>query len=182
MDKVMMIRLALALIIGGSLGAVLGYYGKCTTGSCPLTANPWRGGLYGMVLAGLFAFSLAPAGTVSNSQAVDSGPSPVLHINSVEDFDKYVLQAEKPVLADFYSDICPPCRMLAPTIDQLAMDFQDKAVIAKINVQHVPALAKRYNVYAVPTVLFLKAGQETERKVGLESKKTYTDILKQLTE
>jgi len=53
----MIIRLAIGIAIGGALGAVMGYFGKCSSGACPLTANPWRGAIYGAVMGLLFASS-----------------------------------------------------------------------------------------------------------------------------
>jgi hypothetical protein len=57
MTKVQIIRLAAGIAIGGALGAVMGYFGKCASGSCPLTATPWRGAIYGAVLGALFSLS-----------------------------------------------------------------------------------------------------------------------------
>ena len=57
MTKAQIIRLAAGIAIGGALGAVMGYFGKCTSGSCPLTATPWRGAIYGAVMGALFSLS-----------------------------------------------------------------------------------------------------------------------------
>ena len=59
MDKQQIIRLIIGIGIGGALGAVMGYFGKCTSGACPLTATPWRGAIYGAVMGALFSFSFA---------------------------------------------------------------------------------------------------------------------------
>jgi len=56
MDKAQIIRLLVSLSVGGVLGAVMGYFGKCSSGACPLTATPWRGAVYGAVLGALFSF------------------------------------------------------------------------------------------------------------------------------
>ncbi len=58
MNKAQVIRLAIGIIIGGALGAAMGYYGKCTSGTCPLTATPWRGAIYGAVMGALFSFTM----------------------------------------------------------------------------------------------------------------------------
>ena len=59
MDKAQIIRLAIGIAVGGALGAAMGYYGQCTSGTCPLTATPWRGALYGAVLGALFSLSFS---------------------------------------------------------------------------------------------------------------------------
>lgn len=58
MDKAQIFRLIIGIAIGGALGAVLGYFGKCASGTCPLTATPWRGAVYGAVMGALISFSL----------------------------------------------------------------------------------------------------------------------------
>lgn len=57
MDKASVIRLVAGILVGGALGAVMGYFGKCSSGACPLTATPWRGAIYGAVMGALFSFS-----------------------------------------------------------------------------------------------------------------------------
>ena len=57
MDKPQIIRLVVGIAVGGVLGAVMGYFGKCSSGTCPLTATPWRGAIYGAVMGALFSFT-----------------------------------------------------------------------------------------------------------------------------
>ncbi len=57
MDKASVIKVVIAISVGGSLGAVMGYFGKCSSGTCPLTATPWRGAIYGAVMGALFSLS-----------------------------------------------------------------------------------------------------------------------------
>ena len=57
MDKTTILKLCVSILIGGILGAVMGYFGKCASGTCPLTATPWRGAIYGAVMGGLLSFS-----------------------------------------------------------------------------------------------------------------------------
>jgi thioredoxin 1 len=173
MHKAMFIQLAIGLLIGGGLGAVMGYFGKCTTGACPLTANPWRGGFIGAVFGGLMAFS------VGSSQRTAQA-SEHLQIASAESFDAQVLGAQQPVLVDFYSDSCGPCRMLAPTIQKLAEEYEGRAVVYKVSVDHLPQLANRYGIQGIPSVLFFRNGREVERLIGLRSQSQYTDVLDRL--
>jgi outer membrane lipoprotein SlyB len=58
MDKTQLIRLLIGISVGAVLGGIMGYFGKCTSGTCPLTATPWRGAIYGAVMGALIAFSL----------------------------------------------------------------------------------------------------------------------------
>jgi len=177
MHKAMFVQLALGLLIGGSLGAVLGYFGKCSTGTCPLTANPYRGAFLGSVMGGLLAFS--GGGSRTRPEGNESGYA-ALQIDNEADFERLVLQSDQPVMVDFYSDGCPPCRQLAPTVEVLAEDYAGRAVVAKVNVDHAPDLARRYGVQAIPCVVFLNGGEETQRLVGLQPRSAYTDVLDKL--
>lgn len=58
MSKAQIIRLLIGIAVGGALGALMGYFGKCTSGTCPLTATPWRGAIYGAVMGALFSFTM----------------------------------------------------------------------------------------------------------------------------
>lgn len=176
MQKAIFIQLALGLLIGGSLGAVMGYFGKCTTGACPLTANPWRGAFIGALIGGLFAFSAGSSRSVPQVGQEHSS----LMIGSTEDFEREVLSADKPVLVDFYADWCGPCRQLASTIEQLAEQYEGRAVVSKVNIDRHSELAARYGIQSIPTVLFFKDGQEVQRLVGIHPESTYASVLDEL--
>lgn len=183
MEKTLLIKIVLGLLIGGGLGALMGYFGKCSNGACPLTANPLRGSLYGMVLGGLFSLSLAPATVcppVAGSGEPVSNHEALSHATSMSEFDNLVLQAEGPVLVDFYSDTCPPCVRLAPILAEVAQDYAGKATVVKVNVRDLPQAFGQYRVNATPTVLFFNKGQEVERIRGLGSKTSYTGVLDKL--
>jgi thioredoxin 1 len=190
MQKALFIQLIVGLLIGGSLGALMGYFGKCATGACPLTANPWRGGFIGAMIGGLFAFSAgssrspvpAPASHegVANAATEGGRPSTPRHIASAEEFDSVVLKADKPVLVDFYADWCGPCRMLAPTIEKLAKQYEGRVVVCKVNVDHLGQVAGRYGIQGIPAVLIFDKGKEVQRLVGLQSAGAYTKVLDKL--
>jgi len=175
MARAVWIQLAAGLLIGGACGALLGYLGKCSTGTCPLTANPWRGVLFGATIGGLLAFSVGPART-----PVVDGQSAALMIGSEEAFERDVLKAQSPVLVDFYSETCPPCRRLAPIIEKLAQEYEGRAIVAKVNVNRVPGLAGRYGIQGIPAVLFFVKGEQVGRMVGLQSESAYTSMLDEL--
>ncbi|MBN1360585.1 MAG: thioredoxin fold domain-containing protein [Sedimentisphaerales bacterium] len=177
MQKALIIQIGMGLLVGGAVGALLGYFGKCSTGTCPLTANPYRGAFVGALMGGVLAFSSTSAGTRAEPSAAGQV---ALHIDSVADFERDVLDATVPVLVDFYSNSCPPCRALAPTIEELAEEYEGRAVVCKVNVEKVGELARRYGIQGIPTVVFFNQGQETRRLVGLRPKSAYTSVLNQL--
>ena len=177
MNATTLLPIVFALAIGAALGGALGYYGKCTTGTCPLTSTPKRGALYGLVLAGLFA--------VPNvlSRARDAVPenSAVVRVKTVADFEQQIAQAQGPVLVDFWSPTCPPCRKLGPVIEKLADQYRDQAVIAKVNVNDIPELARTYGISSIPAVILFSNGQEAKRIIGYNSKETYANALNKLS-
>ena len=180
----MIVKTILGILIGAGIGAVVGHYGKCSSGGCPLTANPFRGAIYGAVMGALFTLSSPktpkPVATPAGEQ-----PAPgegVLHISTSEEFNRYVAQATMPCLADFYSERCPPCRRLAPTIEKLAEKYRGRAVVCKINTDAAPQLARQFGIRSIPAVLFFDNGQETQRMIGLKSQSAYEKILDQTLE
>lgn len=74
-------------------------------------------------------------------------------------------------LIDFWAVWCGPCRMIAPTIEELATDYSGKATIAKVDVDEAPGLAEQFGVSSIPTLLVLKDGKEVKRFVGVTQKK-----------
>ena len=87
-------------------------------------------------------------------------------------FDREVLQSNQPVVVDFWAERCGPCKMLAPTIDEIARDLQGRAVVAKVNVDGQPALAARFNIQSIPTLLYFSGGELRDQTIGVVSKKT----------
>jgi len=171
----MITRILLGVLIGGSIGAALGYFGKCSSGTCPLTANPYRGAIYGAVMGALLvsAFSRVP------KEAKES--SNIVHINSKTDFKTRVLDANGICLVDLFSNRCPPCQVLAPTISSLADKYVGKVTVCKVDIDQAPAVAQRYGVMAIPTILIIKNGKEINRLVGLQPEAKYVALLDKLT-
>jgi thioredoxin 1 len=92
----------------------------------------------------------------------------VEHANDA-DFGQLVLNADVPVLVDFYADWCGPCRMIAPVLDDLASELTD-AKIVKVNVDRNPGLAAQYRISSIPSLLVFKDGEVVRRHVGLADK------------
>ena len=87
-----------------------------------------------------------------------------------DNFETEVLSSEIPVLVDFWAEWCPPCRALAPTIDEIAAETDGKAKIGKINVDEQPELAMQFNVVNIPTIIIFKNGKAENTVVGTRGK------------
>ena len=83
----------------------------------------------------------------------------------------------KLMMVDFWANWCMPCRMLGPDIEQLAQDYEGKAVIGKVDVDEQGELAMRYGVMSIPTVIFFKDGKEIHREVGALPKEVFVNVL-----
>lgn len=86
-------------------------------------------------------------------------------------FDKDVLKSSLPVLVDFWAPWCGPCRMLGPIVEEIAKEYEGKVVVGKMNTDDNPNVASKFNISAIPSMLFFKGGQVVEQMVGVHSKK-----------
>ena len=91
-------------------------------------------------------------------------------------FEKEVLQSEIPVLADFYADWCGPCRMLRPSLEEIANDRADVKVVA-VNIDDEPDLADAYDISSIPCVILFKNGTEADRSIGLKPREAIEALL-----
>jgi thioredoxin 1 len=92
-------------------------------------------------------------------------------------FGDLVLKSPQPVLVDFWTDTCPPCRMVAPTLDELATEYKGKATIAKVNAAENLELATQFRVNAVPAFFLIKNGEVVDQVVGARSKKDFKAMI-----
>jgi len=87
-----------------------------------------------------------------------------------ENFAEDVLRAEKPVIVDFYAEWCGPCKMMAPSIDELAEELKDTHIVGKMNVDEAHETATKYGIQSIPTVILFNKGEEINRSIGFQSK------------
>ena len=101
----------------------------------------------------------------------------VLKITS-ENFENEVLQAEKPVIIDFYADWCGPCKMMSPIIDKIAEELGETVKVGKVNSDENMELAEKFGIMSIPTIMIFKNGNLDKTFIGLTDKATIIDAIK----
>ena len=102
--------------------------------------------------------------------------SAIITLNE-SNFDRELTQDDKPMIVDFWAEWCGPCKMIAPLLDEIAREKEGTLKIAKVNVDDNQSLSAKYNIRAIPALLFFKNGQLRDQVVGVASKK---DLLSRL--
>lgn len=92
-------------------------------------------------------------------------------------FEDEVLKSEIPVLVDFWASWCGPCKMLAPTVAQIAEEYSGKIKIGKVNVDEEESLSREYGIVSIPTVILFKNGKPEKTSIGLVPKETLVSML-----
>ena len=93
---------------------------------------------------------------------------------SDKDFKDVVLASDKPVLVDFWAPWCGPCKIVGPIVEELAEEYKDRLVVAKVNVDDNPQTSGEYGIMSIPTLAFFKKGQISNTVIGAQPK----DVLK----
>lgn len=94
-----------------------------------------------------------------------------------ENFEELVLKSDKPVLIDFWAEWCGPCRMIGPGVEEIAKEYDGKALVGKLNVDLNPQSAVRFGVRNIPLVLYFKDGEVVDKQVGAVAKSVLADKL-----
>ena len=90
----------------------------------------------------------------------------IVTLNDVN-FEEQILNAETPALVDLWAPWCAPCRMISPAVEQLAQEYEGKAVVGNLNVDENPGIASRYGITSIPTLLFFNHGDVKDQMVGV---------------
>ncbi|MCR5033998.1 MAG: thioredoxin [Clostridia bacterium] len=94
-----------------------------------------------------------------------------------DNFQKEVIESEVPVLVDFWATWCGPCRMLAPTLEEIASEQEGVIKVGKVNVDEQPELARQFGIMSIPTLIVFKDGQITNQTMGLQPKASIMALL-----
>lgn len=158
---------------------MIGYLGRCSSGACPFTASPKRGLIFGALFGLLLALSYGcerSGNTAFDRNPIEGG----LFIENSADFQELVVKATMPIVVNFYSPTCSPCRKLAPTIASLKEKYSGIAEVYKVDVLKFPELTTLYHIESVPTVCFFVDGREVDRIVGNNNASAYEKVIERL--
>ncbi len=98
---------------------------------------------------------------------------------SEQNFEQQVVSSDRPVLVDFWAEWCGPCHAIVPALEEVAVEYEDKVVVGRINVDENPAIASRYGVRSLPSILLFRNGEVNNQIVGAVPKSRITNLLDQ---
>jgi thioredoxin 1 len=100
----------------------------------------------------------------------------IVHVSD-DTFEEKVLKSDKPVLIDYWAEWCGPCKMIAPVLDEIATEYADRVVVAKLNIDENPETPPKYGIRGIPTLMLFKDGNVEATKVGAVSKSQLTAFI-----
>lgn len=92
-------------------------------------------------------------------------------------FDEVVTNSDKPVLVDFWAEWCGPCRLVGPVVDEIAKEYEGKAVVGKVNVDENPDISVKFGIRNIPALLFFKNGEIVDKQIGAVPKSALVEKL-----
>ena len=99
---------------------------------------------------------------------------------TADNFETEVIQSAQPVLVDFWAEWCGPCRQIAPAVDEIAVEYEGRAVVGKVNIDHHPDIASQYGIRSIPNLLIFSKGKVQQQIVGAVGKGELTEALDKL--
>ena len=99
---------------------------------------------------------------------------------TTDNFEAEVIQSVQPVLVDFWAEWCGPCRQIAPAVDEVAAEYEGRAVVGKVNIDHHPDIASQYGIRSIPNLLIFSKGKVQQQIVGAVGKGELTEALDKL--
>ena len=96
---------------------------------------------------------------------------------TTETFEQQVVQSERPVLVDFYADWCGPCKTVSPVVEEIAVEYEGRIEVRKIDIDLNPELARRYGVRSIPTLMVFKDGEVQDTILGAVPKSKLTEVI-----
>ena len=99
---------------------------------------------------------------------------------TTDNFETEVIQSAKPVLVDFWAEWCGPCRQIAPVVDEVASEYEGRAVVGKVNIDHHPDIASQYGIRSIPNLLIFSDGKVQQQIVGAVGKGELSEAINKL--